>query len=299
MRPSQLISFCVLAVIWGTTWLAIKLVVVEMPPLTAAGIRFGTAAVLLAVYARLRGRRLAWSAMAPADRRLLLVLSLLMFSVPYGLVFFGEQYIESALTSILFSIAPAFTLVFDSWRSQRNLATGERLAGLLLAFSGILFIFIPRLAGPPAELWGCMAIIAAAASSSWAMVLAKHRANHLDTLVSTTWQMGLGAVWLLLAGLPLERPLLSGASLQAWLALFYLAAFGSCITFVLFYELLKQMAAVQLSSLAFITPVVAVFVGWLVLDEVLGPAALAGAVVVLVGVALIHRPVAAPAPAGD
>lgn len=307
MRASQLLAFSILAAIWGTTWLAIKLVVAEMPPLTAAGARFATAAVLLAVYAHWRGRQLGWSRIEPADRRLLLVLSLLMFSVPYALIFFGEQHIESALTSILFSIAPAFTLVFDSWRSRRNLASGERLAGLLLAFSGILIIFAPRLAGPPAELWGSAAIVGAAASSSWAMVLAKHRGQHLDTLVGTTWQMRLGAVWLLLAGLPLEwfgwahheRASLGGASAQAWLALFYLAAFGSCITFVLFYGLLKQMAAVQLSSLAFITPVVAVFAGWLALNEVLGVQALAGAAVVLVGVALLHRPMPAPAAAGD
>lgn len=307
MRPSQLVSFCVLAAIWGTTWLAIKLVVAEMPPVTAAGLRFGTAAVLLALYARRRGRHLGWSQIPPADRRLLLVLSLLMFSVPYALIFFGEQYIESALTSILFSIAPAFTLVFDSWRSRRNLATGERLVGLSLAFSGILFIFVPRLAGPPAEMWGGLAVIGAAAASSWAMVLAKHHGGHLDTLTSTTWQMGLGAAWLLLAALPLEwlgwahdgRPALTAASAQAWLALFYLAAFGSCITFVLFYGLLKQMAAVQLSSLAFITPAVAVFAGWLALGEVLGMEALLGAAVVLLGVALIHRPLPAPVPAGD
>lgn len=299
MRPAQLASFLILSVIWGTTWLAIKLVVAEMPPLTAAGLRFGSAAVLLALYARLRGRPMAWSRIEPGDRRLLLVLSLLMFSVPYALIFFGEQHIESALTSILFSIAPAFTLVFDSWRSRRSLATGEKLLGLLLAFSGILFIFLPRLAGPPAELWGSLAVIAAASSSSWAMVLAKHRGSHLDTLVSTSWQMGLGAVWLLLAALPLERPALGGASAQAWVALFYLATFGSCISFVLFYGLLKEMAAVQLSSLAFITPVVAVFVGWLALNEVLGMQALMGAAVVLLGVALIHRPMPAAAPAGD
>lgn len=298
MRASQIVAFSTLAAIWGTTWLAIKLVVQEMPPLTAAGLRFGTAAALLAIYARWRGRQLSWKRMEPADRQLLLVLSLLMFSVPYALIFFGEQYIESALTSILFSIAPAFTLVFDSWRSRRNLATGERLAGLLLAFSGILFIFVPRLTGPPAEFWGGVAVVGAAMSSSWAMVLAKHKGSHLDTLVGTSWQMGLGAAWLLLVGLPLEHPSLGATSLRAWLGLLYLAAFGSCITFVLFYKLLKEMAAVQLSSLAFITPLVAVFVGWLVLDEILGMEALAGAAVVLVGVALLHRPLPEPAPAG-
>jgi len=299
MRTRPLLAFTLLAFIWGTTWLAIKFVVREMPPLTAAGVRFAVAAVLLAVFAGWRGRSLGWTRLSQAERRLLLALSLLMFAVPYALIFYGEQFITSALTAILFASAPAFTLLYDSLRVGRNLLTRERLVGLGLAFVGIVIIFGPRLAGPPTELLGALAIVAAAATSSIALVLAKHGGHSIDTLVGTTWQMGLGACWLLLAALVLERPVLKHYSAAAALGLAYLAVLGSCVTFVIFYGLLKQMAPVQLSSLAFITPVVAVFVGWLVLDEVLGPTTLVGAVVVLAGVALLHRPVNEPVAAGD
>lgn len=299
MRAQHLLAFALLAFIWGTTWLAIKFVVREMPPLSAAGVRFALAALLLAGVARWRGRSLSWRRLRPTDRRLLLALSLLMFAVPYALIFYGEQFVTSALTAILFSSAPAFTLLFDSLRAGRNLLRGTRLGGLILAFAGILAIFLPRLSGPPAELLGALAIVGAAAVSSWALVLAKHGAHDIDTLVGTTWQMAFGALWLLLAGLALERPQLASYSSPAVWGLLYLAVFGSCVTFVLFYGLLKHMAAVQLSSLAFITPVVAVFVGWLVLDEVLGASTLPGAAVVLLGVALLHRPLPEPVPAGD
>jgi drug/metabolite transporter (DMT)-like permease len=299
MRARQLLAFALVALIWGSTWLAIKVVVRDMPPLTAAGVRFATAALLLALFAHWRGRSLRWRGLEPAQRRLLLALSLLMFAVPYALVFYGEQFITSALTAILFASAPAFTLVFDSLRARRNLLRGVRLAGLGLAFTGILTIFGPRLTGPPAELLGALAIVGAAATSSVALVLAKHGGHAIDTLVGTTWQMGIGSCWLLLAALILEQPRLGDTSSSAILGLAYLAVFGSCVTFVLFYWLLKQMAPVQLSSLAFITPVVAVFVGWLVLDEVLDLNTLLGAAVVLIGVALLHRPLPEPVPTGD
>ncbi|MFQ5663597.1 MAG: DMT family transporter [Terriglobia bacterium] len=299
MRAQHLLAFSLLAFIWGTTWLAIKFVVHEVPPLTAAGLRFALAALLLAGFARFRGRSLGWRHLRPSERRLLLVLSVLMFAVPYALIFYGEQFITSALTAILFSSAPAFTLLFDSLYTRRNLLSGARLSGLVLAFAGVVAIFLPRLSGPSAELRGALAVVAAAATSSLALVLAKYGARNIDTLVGTTWQMTGGAIWLLLAGLAVERPTLGSYSPPAILGLLYLAVLGSCVTFVLFYGLLKQMATVQLSSLAFITPVVAVFVGWLVLDEVLGASTLPGAAVVLLGVALLHRRVPEPLAVGD
>lgn len=298
MRARDWLAFSALAFIWGTTWLAIKYVVREMPPLTAAGARFTVASLVLAAVAHGRGRRLSWRQLPAADRRVLLALSVLMFAIPYALIFYGEKFIPSALTAILFSVAPAFTVLYESLWARRNLATGVRVLGLGLAFGGILVVFVPRLAGPRMELLGSLAVVVAAASSSSALVLAKHKAHHIDTLVGTTWQMAGGAAWLLVAGIVLERPALKLYSAPALGGLLYLAVFGSCISFVLFYGLLKHMGALQLSTLAFITPIVAVFVGWLALGEVLGVNTLVGAVVTLTGVALLHRPLAEPAVAG-
>lgn len=279
--------------------MAIKFVVREAPPLSSAGVRFALAGLLLAAVARFRGRALNWWRLPRAEQKLLLALSVLMFAAPYALVFTGEQYISSALTSILFASSPAFTLLFDSLWQRRNLLRGVRLLGLLLAFAGILVIFVPRLEGPPKEVLGALAIVGAAAISSVGLVLAKQHGHGIDTTVGTAWQMGLGAIWLLLVGLPLERPATSGYSVSAVVGLLYLAIIGSAVSFVLFYGLLKEMAPVQLSSLAFLTPVVAVVVGWVALGEVLGPTTFAGAAVVLAGVALLHRPLPEPVSTGD
>ncbi|OFV80176.1 MAG: hypothetical protein A3B65_04925 [Acidobacteria bacterium RIFCSPHIGHO2_02_FULL_67_57] len=289
MHPRHWLAFAALASIWGTTWLTIKFVVREMPPVSAAGARFALAALLLAAFALWQGRSLAWSRWRPAEHRLLLALSLLMFAVPYGLVFYGELTVSSALAAILFSSHSAFTLVFDSVRVGRNLFDRARVAGLALAFAGLLVIFWPKLTGPRAELAGIVALVVAAASSALAAVLAKHGAHGIDPVAGTTWQMAGAAVWLLAAGGALERPALTGYSATALVALLYLAVFGSCVTFVLYYGLLKHLAPVQLSTLSFVIPVIATFAGWLVLDERLAPQSWAGGAAVVAGVALLHR----------
>jgi drug/metabolite transporter (DMT)-like permease len=295
MRPW--LAYWLLAFIWGTTWLAIKFVVREMPPLSAAGARFLLAAALLAAFAALRSARSAGRRWTSADRWLLLALSFLMIAVPYGLVFYGELTVSSALAAVLFACHPAFVLLFDSLVSRRNLFTRPRVAGLTLAFTGLLILFWPRLGG--GELGGAVALVAAAASSAAAMVLAKHRAQHIEALGGTAWQMAGGGAWLLVAGLVFERPALAGYTPTALAALLYLTVFGSCVTFVVYYDLLKRVAPVQLSTLSFVIPVIAAFVGWLVLDERLAGASLAGAVVALVGVALLHWPEPAPVGGGD
>jgi len=295
MRARHLVAFSVVALIWGTTWLTIKFVIREMPPLSAAGARFLVGAVLLAGFARWQGRSLSWGAWRPSEQRLVVLLSLFMIAVPYGLVFYGELTIPSALAAVIFACHPAFVLLFDSLYSRRNLFTGVRLGGLLLAFTGILAIFWPRLQGPRAELVGVGAILGAAASSALAAVLAKHGGHRIDSVAGTTWQMAGAAIWLLLAGGLLERPAWKAYSPVAVGALLYLVIFGSCVTFVLYYELLKHMAPVQLSTLSFIIPLIATFVGWLVLDERLGASTFAGAAVALAGVALLHRRPPTPA----
>ncbi|MBI4467596.1 MAG: EamA family transporter [Acidobacteria bacterium] len=299
MRARHLAAFLALAGIWGTTWLTIKFVVREMPPVSAAGMRFVLAALLLAGFARWRGQPLCWRQWQPAERRLVLALSVLMIALPYGLVFYGELTVSSALASVLFSSHSAFVLLFDSLRARRNLLTGARLAGLLLAFAGIVVIFWPRLAAPSAELKGVVALVGAAASSALATVLAKHGGHYIRPLAGTTWQMALASVWLLAAGWGLERPALSGYSLVAFVALLYLVVFGSCVTFVLYYDLLKHMTPVQMSTLSFVIPVIATGAGWLVLGETLGPYTLAGAAAVVLGVALLHWREPEPLPAGD
>lgn len=299
MQARHWAGFFAVAFIWGTTWLAIRFVVREMPPLSAAGLRFVAAGLLLGAVTHATGRSLALKRLTPGHRRLLLWLSFLMIGIPYGLVFYGELTIPSALAAILFSIHPAFVLLFDSLRQRRNLFSGAKLAGLVLAFAGICIIFVPRLGGPAGELLGALAIVGAALTAAIGAVMAKYEAHELDTWVGTTWQMAAAGIWLLIVGLPWERPAVAGYTPTAWLALLYLTVFGSCVTFVLYYSLLKRMAPIELSTLSFIIPIIATFFGWLVLDERLGGYSLAGAAVALTGVALLHRRPASPPAAAE
>ena len=295
MSGKNLVAFCALAFIWGTTWLAVKVVVGEMPPITAAGVRFVFATLLLAAYAHLRGQSLALAQLTRSERGVVLLLSLVMIALPYALIFYAEQFISSALTAILFACHPAIVLLFDSLYARRNLFAPLKLAGLIASFLGLWIVFAPRLADPHTELRGAVAILAAAVLSSLAVVLAKYGAQKIDPVLSTTWQMAGGAVWLLVAGIFLEQPTLASYSVAAWLAFAYLTVPGSSVAFVLYYTLLRHIAPVQASSLSFITPVVAVLAGWLVLGEVLSQRTLLGAAIVLTGVALIHRRVEEPA----
>jgi drug/metabolite transporter (DMT)-like permease len=298
MQARHWTGFFAVALIWGTTWLAIRFVVREMPPLSAAGLRFVAAGLLLGAATVATGRSLALKRLTPAHRRLLLWLSFLMIAIDYGLVFYGELTIPSSLAAILFSIHPAFVLLFDSLRQRRNLFAGPKLAGLVLAFAGICIIFVPRLSGPSGELIGALAIVAASLTAAFGTVKAKHEAHELDPWVGTSWQMAAGGLWLLVVGITWERPAVAGYTPTAWAALAYLTLFGSCVTFVLYYSLLKRMAPIELSTLSFIIPIIATFVGWLVLDERLSASTFAGAAVALTGVALLHRRPAVQAEGG-
>lgn len=297
MRRQSLLIFCVLSAIWGTTWLGLKVVVREMPPLSAAAVRFLAAALLLAAYARLTGLRLG--SLSPPERRVLALLSVFMIGIPYGLVFYGIQFISSALTAILFGCHPALTLLFDSWYARRNLFTAGKMAGLLASFAGLWIIFAERLGSPPAELRGMAAVLLAALVSAFALVVAKYRLGGIHPVVGTAWQLAGGAAVLAVAAWWLERPVPGLYSPQAWLGLAYLTVFGSSVAFVLYYRLLGDITPVQLSSTSFITPVIAVFAGRVVLGEVLSLRTLVGAGIVLTGLVMIHRPVPAPAAAGD
>lgn len=297
MSRHSWLLFCALSLIWGTTWLAIKVVVREMPALGAATVRFVAAALLLAAFARLARHRQA--RFTARERNVLLLLSLIMIGIPYALVFYAETFISSALTAILFAAHPVFVLLFDSWYARRSLFEPTKLAGLLASALGLWIIFAPKLAGPPAELRGMVVVLLAALVSAVAVLVAKYRLAGVNPVVGTAWQFAGGAVFLALAAGLFERSGLATYSLKAWFGLAYLTVVGSCVGFVLFYRMLRQSTPIQASSLSFTTPVVAVLAGWVVLGEVLSLRTLLGAAVVLTGLVLLHRPLPVPAPAGD
>jgi len=275
-----------LCCIWGSTWLFIKLGLNDLPPLTFAGIRFVIAAIIL--FSLIAGRRVP----LPRKRRDLLLLALtgvLSFSLNYGLVFWGEQYISSGLAALLQSMLPAFGLIIAHYYLPRERMTLPRMLGALLGVLGVAVIFSNQLqVSGPGALWGSAALVVSAFCAAYANVLVKTYGLNLQPSVLAGGQMVFGLIPLMLIGIPLEgNPLKFHWTPIALISLLYLAIVGTVIAFLLYYWLMHNMDVTKTMLIALVTPVVAVVLGMLILKEELNWRTLVGGVMIMSGIGLI------------
>ena len=276
----------ILCLIWGSTWLFIKLGLADLPPLTFAGIRFVIACVILFVIIRLRRLQLP---RARADWILLAIAGTLSFGFNYGLVFWGEQYISSGLAALLQATLPAFGLVFAHLYLPGERLSWTKIGGVVLGVCGVGVVFSNQLAiAGRLALAGCVALILSAMFAAYSNVLVKKYGKHLDPAILAAGQMFFGLLLLLAVGLSLEgNPLRFHWTPIALVALLYLAVVGSVIAFLLYYWLVLNMDVTKSMLIALVTPVVAVLLGMIVLDEQIGWRTLAGGAMIMLGIAFI------------
>jgi len=280
------IVWLILCGIWGSTWLFIKIGLQDLPPLTFAGLRFVLASAILSSLILMR--RVRW----PRQRSqwyLIAVTGFLQFTLNYGLVFWGEQYISSGLAAVLQSTFPLFGLVFAHLYLPSERITILKVAGVLLGVIGVGVIFSDQLtiAGSLALL-GSIALVLSAVCGSYSNVLVKARAGGVDPQLLAAGQMVCGFVPLLIAGFATEgNPLRFHWTGLAVLSLMYLVIVGSVIAFWLYYWLVRNMDVTNTMLIALVTPVVAVILGMIVLHERLNWRLVAGGVCIIFGLALI------------
>ena len=276
----------VLCGIWGSTWLFIKLGLKDLPPLTFAGIRFVIGCTILFAIIRIRGIQLP---RARADWGLLAVTGILSFGLNYGLVFWGEQHITSGLAALLQATLPAFGLVFAHFHLPGERLSWTKIGGVVLGVCGVAVVFSNQLAIAGRQaLAGCIALILSAAFAAYSNVLVKAYGKKLNPAIMAAGQMFFGLLLLLAVGLPLEgNPFRFHWTPMAVIALLYLAVVGSVIAFMLYYWLVLNMDVTKSMLIALVTPVVAVILGMLVLDEEFGWRTLAGGAMIMLGIAFI------------
>jgi drug/metabolite transporter (DMT)-like permease len=276
-----------LSLIWGSTWLFIKLGLQDLPPFTFAGVRFVVAAgVLLCVIAI---RRVPLPR-APRDWLLIALTGLMAFTVNYGLLFWGEQRTSSGLAAILQTIIPAFGLVIAHYYLPDERITLWKVCGIALGIGGVALIFSDqaRVEGGRSALMGSAAIVVGAFCVAYSNVLVKARARHIEPAALAAGQMICGLVPLLVAGVALEgNPFAIRWTPLAVMSLLYLALVGSAAAFMLYYWLVRNMDVTKTMLISLVTPPVAVFLGWLVLGEGLSWRTAAGALCIMSGIALI------------
>jgi drug/metabolite transporter (DMT)-like permease len=275
-------------VIWGSTWLFIKLGLEHLPPITFAGIRFVIACLILFLLIRARGISL------PANRRdwgLLALTGVLSFSLNYGLVFWGEQYISSGLAAVLQATLPAFGLVIAHVHLPSERMTWSKIFGVVLGFAGVAVVFSNQLAIAGGKaLAGCLALVLSAFFAAYSNVLVKAHGRKMEPAILAAGQMFFGLIPLLLIGIPLEgNPFRFHWTPMALVALLYLAVVGSVIAFLLYYWLVQNMDVTKTMLISLVTPVVAVVLGMMVLGEDLSWRTVAGGIMIMVGVRFVTR----------
>jgi drug/metabolite transporter (DMT)-like permease len=289
------VAWLTLCVVWSSTWLAIKIGLRDLPPISFVAIRFLIAIlVLLAV-------SIGRTHLLPQTRNdyvVLAVTGILMFAVNYTLLFWAELHVSSGLAAVLQATIPLFGMMFAHWMLPDEPLRLPKLAGAIIAIGGVTVI-CGRLLGFNGSLafWGGVAVIVGAASAAFANVLVKAKTMRLAPAMLAAWQMIFGTAPLLLLGLVVDgNPVRFHWTGLSVFCLFYLAVIGSALTFLLLYWLLPRLTVAQLQSISLITPPGAVMLGWLLGGEIFPISSLLGAVLVLVGVWMIFRKAPVPEP---
>jgi drug/metabolite transporter (DMT)-like permease len=281
-------AFVALCLIWSSTWLAIKLGLRDLPPISFVAIRFIIAVVVLLAISIGRVRLLPPNR---SDFKLLAWTGVLMFAINYALLFWAELYVSSGLSAVLQATIPIFGMVFAHYVIPSEPLRGARIAGAALAIGGVAVICSRLLDfGGLLAFWGGVAIVFGAAGAAFSNVLLKARAIRLAPAMIAAWQMIFGLVPLIGVGLLVEgNPFHFHWTARATFCLFYLAIPGSALAFVLLYWLLPRMSVTNLQTISFITPPGAVLFGWLLGGETFSLWSLAGGALVLAGVWMIFR----------
>lgn len=288
-------AYVVLCLVWSSTWLAIKVGLYDLPPISFVAIRFVIAIVVLLAVSIGRTRLLPENR---SDYALLASTGVLMFAVNYGLLFWAELHVSSGLAAVLQATIPIFGMVFAHFILPNEPMRLQRLAGALLAVAGVAVICARLLDfNGPLAFWGGLGIVLGAAGAALSNVLLKRRAIQLAPAMIAAWQMIFGALPMLVVGFAVEgNPVRFHWSTMSIFCLLYLAIIGSALTFLLLYWLLPRMTVTNLQTISLITPPGAIMLGWLLGREEFPAWSLFGAFFVLAGVWTIFRKTREPKP---
>ena len=287
MKLKNLLLLILLAGLWGPSFLFIKVAVAEIPPLTLVLGRVGIAAVLLTLFLYVQGKSL------PRSRtiwRHLAVMGLVHNTIPFVLFGWGEQYIDSALASILNGTTPLFTIVLAHYFASNDRLTPLKLIGVLIGFAGLLLLITPSLTdGLQVTTLGLLAVALAAALYGVAIVYSRNNLIGLPPLVAPAGQMIMATIYLLPLSLLVDRPFaLPPLSSPVVWSMVALGVLGTAVAFVVYYRLLETAPASYVSMTTYIIPVFGVILGVLVLGEQLTWHAYAGFALILLGVMIVN-----------
>ncbi|GAA4306553.1 DMT family transporter [Compostibacter hankyongensis] len=286
-KSKAFIAVGLVSFFWGTTYLGIRIGVKYMPGLQLTAIRQFTAGAMVVGWFLAKGHRMP----SPGELWKLAVMGLLLLGVGNGLLSWGEQYIPSGLAAIIAALSPLAIALFSMLLLKGTRLTPRILAGLLLGLAGVIVIFYNRIKSPAGNTFlpGIALCLLAVTGWGWGSVfIARHKLK-LDVLYATGWQMLLAGILLFPASyLSGQAVPLQEIAVNGWMAVLYLIFFGSLVGYVAYVYALSKLPPTRVSIYAYINPIVAILLGWQVLDESLSLSMAAGSAVALAGIYLVN-----------
>ncbi len=289
MTLRQMATLWLLALVWGASFLFIKVGVETIPPLTFVFFRLIIAAVLLYGILRWQGLKL------PRERNLWLGLAFVGFinaALPYTMFAWGEQQMganASGLASIYNATTPLWTVMFAQVFVRDERLTPLRTLGVLIGFSGVVYLFANAIGTiSSTDTWGQIVCLIAASCYGVGTLFVRRKFGAVPALISAFGQMIAGAVWLFPIAVVVDRRSWQMPSLASLSALLALAIMGTAIAQILYFSLVKQVGATRTSQVTYLLPIFAIFWGWLALNEPLRADMLIGLGIILLGVIVVN-----------
>lgn len=282
-----LLLFIVVCFTWGTTWIGIKIAVETVNPLLAAGLRFVIAfpfLVLITIVAKspiLFPRK---------SLHFFLLLTLFYFTIPYFLISFGEQYVSSGLTSLLFSTMPIFSIIFAKIILKDKIYLNQ-LIGITVGFLCLIYILVSEgFILSYTDFLGVISILLAALMHGFLYVYSKKAGAGINVFTFNTLPIGVAGIVLCLLSFLFEENNFQLISLNSWLALIYLGIFASVFGFIAYFFLLKRMSPVVLSFIFIIFPVVAILISSIYEHKIISTSFIICTIIMLCGFAITKLP---------
>ncbi|MGC9321655.1 MAG: EamA family transporter [Kosmotogaceae bacterium] len=281
-----ILAYILVSFFWGSTYLAIKIGVEDMPPMFFAGVRFLIAGLIMIVFSYIRGY--AFPAGKSEFSRLSLI-GLFMLLGGNGLVVFAEQWVDSGVASLIMATIPIFAGVLEHFFIRTTRLTLKALSGLLLGFFGVYFLMVPAEHGISIDIPGILVLLSASFLWSTGTVLSKTFKGNSSIVSNIGIQMFAGGVGLMLVSAITGEFSRVRFSMNSVLAIAYLVVFGSLVAYSSYIYLLQKWPATKAGTYAYINPLVAVSLGAIFLGEKINFLMILSMVGIFLGVLIVQK----------
>jgi drug/metabolite transporter (DMT)-like permease len=288
-RLQVIVAFALVYLFWGSTYLAIGIADDEhLPPAVMCALRFLIAGPLMLAACAAMGRTVRISL---NDALRLATIGCLLLVAANGGLAWAEQWVPTGLAALIVAVTPIWFMVLETFVFRGDRLSRRGLIGLALGIAGIAILFWPKFA--ERNTLGTMQLVASftllLSSMSWAIgsVLSRKWQMKVDPLTATGWEMSFAAIGNALVALALGQQHRIVLTSRALMAVLYLVVFGSWVGYTAYIWLLKHVSTHKVATYAYVNPIVAVFLGWLVLHERFDGYIFAGSVVIIAAVALV------------